>query len=245
MPIVMTASERRFRRRSLLIALFALGLAFIAWNVPALDFLMYPLRLFVTFVHEVGHGLAAILTGGRVFELQVMPNGAGLATTSGGNRAIILAAGYLFAAMFGAGLFFVANTTRYTRAVTVAVAIFIAGIALLYTAFLSTAWLVGLGMAAVLALLAWKGSRDLNQLALIFLATITGLNALVDLFGIVQYSGASMGQVRNDAAAFSAEITPLLPAWSCALCWAAIAVGLCVMAIWYGFVRHAKDEIIG
>ncbi|MEL7236944.1 MAG: M50 family metallopeptidase, partial [Chloroflexota bacterium] len=111
-----------FRRRALGMSLIALVIVFIVWNIPQLNAVLYPFRLFVTFVHESGHGLAAILSGGEFVRFEVMANGTGLATTRGGSRAAILPAGYLSAALFGAGLFFITNRVPYPRIIAVVLA---------------------------------------------------------------------------------------------------------------------------
>jgi hypothetical protein len=238
----MLPSVPSHRRRTLLLAAAAIAIALIAWNLPALDFLMYPLRLFVTLVHEAGHGLAALATGGEVRSLQVMADGSGLATTAGGARALILPAGYLGAALFGAGLFIAANLVRRVRWISGGLAALLAVLTLLYIPFLSTGFLVGLGFAAVLGLLSWKANDDLNRLVLMALAVIVGLNAVLDLTTLVNASGASLGNVRNDAAAFSAEVFPLIPGALWALCWAGIAIALLVGAAWVALVRPLRRK---
>ena len=85
--------DAQFRRRALFASLGAFALALIIWNIPQLNFLLYPIRLFVTFVHESGHGLAAIASGGSLNGFQVFANGTGVATTPGGNIVLILPAG--------------------------------------------------------------------------------------------------------------------------------------------------------
>lgn len=234
-----------FRRRALIAALIAFVVAFILWNTPALDFILYPLRLFVTFVHETGHGLAAILTGGSIARIQVFANGSGLAGTYGGARWLILPAGYLGAALFGAGLFVAANRVRHTRVIMTALGIFVGLIALVYTDLLSTGFLVGLAFAAVLLLMARRGSDDFNLVVLNLLAVICALNAVLDLVSLVRYSDIGLGEVRNDAAAFSREIAPLIPASVWALLWAAIAIALMLGAIWFGLIQpHRRQKIL-
>jgi hypothetical protein len=227
-----------FRQRSLIIALIAFALAFIAWNLPQLDFVLYPLRLFVTFVHETGHGLAALVTGGSIGRLVVFSNGSGIATTIGGSRTIILPAGYLGAALFGAALFYLANTFFFSRTLSFVLGVMVAVIALTYTEFLSTAWLVGIGFALALGLLAWKGGRNFNLLVLNLLAVLTGLNAVMDLIGLVNNSSAMFGDVRNDAAAFSAEVAPLIPVGVWAIVWAVLAVLILGAAVYYSLIRR-------
>src|SRR5919199_4444095 len=88
-----------------LLAAAALGLAF--WFVPYAWVLAYPFKLFVTFIHEGGHALAAVLTGNSVRSLSVAFDGSGLTETyvaPGGTFAgfFISSAGYLGAPAFGA-----------------------------------------------------------------------------------------------------------------------------------------------
>src|SRR6185436_16758514 len=105
--------------RRLLLAMLATVVVFILWNVPQLDFILYPFRLFVTYVHESGHGTAALLTGGRFAGFEIFSNGSGQAITAGGSRLLILPAGYLGAALFGAVLFYLVNRWNYNRTVSV------------------------------------------------------------------------------------------------------------------------------
>jgi hypothetical protein len=236
-------AHRGSQRRALLVAVLAIAAAIAAWNVPALDFLLYPIRLFVTFVHEAGHGLAAILTGGRFVNLTVLANGSGVASTIGGWRWIIIPAGYIGAALFGAGLLYLANRTHRSRAITGVLAAVIGVITLAFTGWFSTAWLVGLGMAAVLGLLAWKAREEVCLWVLNFLAVVCCLNAVVDVTTLIGSSNIALGQVRNDAAAFSAEVAPLIPPWVWAICWSGIALILLGAAIWFGILRKARSAL--
>jgi hypothetical protein len=225
-----------FRRRALIAAAIGFVFALVVWNIPQLGFILYPVRLFVTFVHEAGHGLAAVLTGGQIHGLEVFPSGAGIATTSGGLRWVILPAGYLGAALFGALLFVAANRLHHPRVIAGALAAAVGFIAVAYTGFFSTAFLVGLGMAAALGVLAWRAHDDLILIVLNWLAVVCALNAVFDLFSLIGNSDAGLGGVRNDAAAFSALYAPFIPAAVWALLWAAIALVLMAWAVWVGVV---------
>ncbi|MBK8598473.1 MAG: M50 family metallopeptidase [Holophagales bacterium] len=63
---------------------------------------VWPLRLFVVLLHEVSHGLAAVLTGGRIVSIELSPQEGGLCTSAGGWPFVISSAGYLGSALFGA-----------------------------------------------------------------------------------------------------------------------------------------------
>ncbi len=229
-----------FRQRALTIAAVAFVIVLVLWNLPQLGFILYPIRLFVTFVHESGHGLAAIVSGGHFVNFTVYSNGAGVALTTGGSPLLILPAGYLGAALFGAVLFYAVNTVPFPRTISLVLAVLVAAITLLYTQALSTAWLVGLGMALVLALLWRFADRSVNLLVLDVLAMLTGLNAVLDLVNVITHSGASMGGVRNDAAAFSAAVAPIVPPVIWAILWAVIAVLMLGAAVYFSHIRPRR-----
>ncbi|MBI1878521.1 MAG: M50 family metallopeptidase [Chloroflexi bacterium] len=83
--------------------------------VPGLGWLDYPFRLLLTMAHELGHGLAALLTGGEFVRFVIFPNGAGLAYTAGGWRWLIVPAGYVGVALFGAALIALGRSHRWSR----------------------------------------------------------------------------------------------------------------------------------
>jgi hypothetical protein len=105
-------------RRDFLLALGAFVIAFVLWQFRPFSPVVYPLRLFVTFIHELGHGTAAILTGGEFLRFEVMENGAGIAFSRGGVRPIVIMAGYVGTAIFGAVLLILANRIRRPQAVS-------------------------------------------------------------------------------------------------------------------------------
>lgn len=229
------------RRRDLMIALAAGVIVFILWNVPQLSqVVLYPFRLFVTYVHEAGHGSMALLTGGQFLGFEILPNGAGQATTAGGIRALILPAGYLGAALFGGLLFYLANTVRYSRSLSVALGVGLIGFSLLFGRFSLTAFIVGIAFGGVLILLGLRAHREVNLLVLNMLAIITGLNAVLDLIFLVGNSNIGIGSLRNDAAAFAREVAPVIPAAVWALLWAVVAVAILGAAVWLSVIRPLR-----
>ncbi|MCL4246704.1 MAG: M50 family metallopeptidase [Anaerolineae bacterium] len=234
----MLNTDTQFRKRALLASLGAFALALIIWNIPQLNFLLYPIRLFVTFVHESGHGLAAIASGGALNGFQVFANGTGVASTSGGNLVLILPAGYIGAAIFGALLFYLANSLPYPRTISVMLGVILAVITLLYTLGAPVALVVGGVSSALLILLGWRGGRGLNLIVLNFLGLMTALHAVLDLIYLVGASDSRLGEVRNDAAAFSAALAPLIPAAVWAALWALLAIAALALAVYYSVLRR-------
>jgi hypothetical protein len=228
-----------FRRNAVLIAVAAGVLVFILWNIPQLSFILYPVRLFVTFIHEVGHSLMAEFTGGRVIEFTVFGNGTGVATTQGGNRLLILPAGYLGTAFFGSLLFFITNRVPIPRKISLAIGTLIILIALFLHAT-GMALLIGLLTGVALIFLGLKAGVYANVLVLNVLAILTGLNAVLDLLYLVRVSNAALGNVQNDAAAFAA-LTPI-PTVIWAIIWALLAIFMLGSAIWYSVVRPVRQR---
>jgi hypothetical protein len=237
------------RRRALVIAAVASVVLYIMWNTPGLGLVMAPLRLFVTYVHEAGHGLGAILTGGRVIGFLVSPDGSGLATTAGGNRAVVISAGYLGAALFGSGLFYLANRfSRFDRAIAIALGIFM----IVFTVNFArpdengaiTAIALGWGFGLALIGLGWKAPRLVTLLVLDILAISTALNAVLDVWFLVNFIDASRGTISNDAVAFSRQITGgLVPATVVAGSWVLIAVLMFGASVWHGVWKPFQAEV--
>src|SRR5258708_32615258 len=99
------------RKLLLMASLVALGL----WFMPYSDYLLYPLRLFVTFIHESGHAMAALLTGGSVDSLHVSPTGSGVTRVRVSPlwAWISLSGGYVGAALLSALLLQPGRLTRW------------------------------------------------------------------------------------------------------------------------------------
>src|ERR1041385_6036897 len=111
-----TVKKPNSRLESMLLAFLAFLLVFVLWQGTFNNGLLYPFRLLVTFVHESGHGLTAMLTGGRFEGFEVLENGSGVASTAGGNEVLIKTMGYVGAALFGAALLYAANRIQQVRA---------------------------------------------------------------------------------------------------------------------------------
>ena len=83
--------------------------------VPYGRLIGYPLMLLSTLVHEMGHGMAAMLVGGRFEQFVMNPDGSGVATNllpnSRFGRALVSAGGLVGPALI-AGLGFVLGRTQ-------------------------------------------------------------------------------------------------------------------------------------
>ena len=133
---------------------------------------LYPVTLLVTFLHEFGHALGALATGGTVEGLQINPDGSGYTITRGGSQAMVLMGGYLGSAVLGNLLFWIG--VRY-RNLTHNTLLALAGLMMLaglvwFESFTSTALLVGFG--ALLGFIALKTTWDQDVLMFLGLAAV-------------------------------------------------------------------------
>ncbi len=162
------------------VALLAMvGVTAVLYAVPQLHVVAYPLILIGTLVHELGHGVAALLVGGSFESLRVYADGSGIAKVGhgGGNasQAIIAAGGLVGPAIAAAFLFPMARRVGGARWAlgAVGVTLFIALLLFVRNGF-------GIGLTAALAtvslVIAVKGPAWLAQLALIFLAVQLSLS---------------------------------------------------------------------
>ncbi len=56
-------------------------LVFLLWQLPYFGIIQYPLMLLGTWFHEMGHGLTALLVGGKFLYLEIYENGGGVAVS--------------------------------------------------------------------------------------------------------------------------------------------------------------------
>lgn len=183
----------------------AVGLLGIALSyVPFLGLLFYPVRLFVTFLHEASHGLAAIVTGGQLLQFTLAPDTSGLAYTRGGFRPLILVAGYAGSCLWGGLLLVASRRAGWEKAVLLSLGAFLLGFTVLFVRnFFGFG--VGLGLGAFFLWAGWHGHKRYLSLLLAFLAVQNSFFALEDLVSLFRISAGT--RVVTDASLMSRELT--------------------------------------
>lgn len=191
------------------------------WHIPGLGLLFYPFRLFATFVHEISHGLAAIVTGGTFHRFVVNPDLSGVAWSAGGLSWIVTSAGYIGSAAFGGMLALLA--ARRVRAGRVLFWLGV-GLGLLCLLFVRNVFGIASGLALSAALIYAAQRLPVRWVdgLLLVLAVQLMLGGLESLFGLVQLSAAS--PVLTDAA-IMARATGV-PAVLWAIAWTAVSIAI-------------------
>lgn len=242
-----TAKGNLSNRQTLsLIALAGLTTLLLA-VVPGLDYLNYPFRLLITLVHELGHGLAAILTGGDFVRFIVNMDGSGLAYTSGGWRLIVIPAGYLGAALFGGLLIMLGRSHRGASLAMGAIGLVMIIFSLRYgvpslftTDFLGglIAVLSGVVFGVIFLGVALQAKPGAVIFLLHVVAIQAGLTAFTDIVAVLGMSAPFNVGPRTDAVAM-AELT-FIPAIIWAGLWVAAALVLIGGAIWLTWLQTNK-----
>ncbi|MDX6694449.1 MAG: hypothetical protein QOF02_2052 [Blastocatellia bacterium] len=237
------ARDARPQVRTLLVAA---AITFVLWLIPFADVLTYPFRIFVTFIHEGGHALAALLTGNSVSSLSVAADGSGLTySTTGGflSALFISSAGYLGATAFGALLLVLIRRTIAARIVLVGSAALIGVLTVVFGLFkpllagsggnlmgvpftLVAGALIAVGLLAV----AKYSSPRVATFFVSFLAVQCVMTALLDLKTLFFLSSPfTLGEAHSDAANMKALTG--VPAMFWTLAWAGIAFVILSLAL--------------
>ncbi|MBK8285039.1 MAG: M50 family metallopeptidase [Ahniella sp.] len=209
------------------LSLAALALVLIAvWQVPWLGWLVYPFRLFGTFIHELSHGLAAMVTGGEFLRFRVEPDLSGVATSAGGWRWVVASAGYVGSAVFGGLLLAIHARLLGARALLIGLAVMFAVLCLLFLRNLFGV-AAALGLTAALLLAGLK----LPATARSWLVDILALQLILDGYGslFTVFLLSSSEQVRTDAHTMAAM--SWLPASAWAVIWALLSTFVLALSV--------------
>jgi hypothetical protein len=205
-------------------AAVSLTIAFTPW-APVL---LYPFRLFTTWVHECGHALMTLLVGGHVTSIAIQPDSSGVthSLVPAGRiaRGLVASAGYLGAAIVGCLLIAATRLERRAHGILIGLGAFM----LLTLVF----WMRNLFGAVIV--LAWGltlvalGRHRLTQVArflLGLLAIQVALNSVYDIRVLFLIDGGP-----SDAATMAQLF--LAPAWLWAGLWMAASVAMLAVTLW-------------
>lgn len=220
--------------------LAAAAISVIIWFIPYAEILTYPFRIFVTFIHEGGHAIAALLTGNSVESLSVAMNASGETyTTEGGlfSQVLVSSAGYVGSMAYGALLLVLIRKAVAARLVLLGSAALIFVLTLIYGVFKPLySWgtlsgipftlFAGIALTVGLVVLARFASARVAAFFVSFLAVQCVLNALLDLKTVLFLSSPFEKTVPTDAANM-ATITGIP-----ALFWALIWILLAFVILW-------------
>ncbi len=233
----MRVSLSRDARPQAMTLLAATAISVVLWFIPYAEVLVYPFRIFVTFIHEGGHALAALVTGNSVQSLSVATNASGeVYSTTGGlfSQVLVSSAGYVGTMAFGGLLLVLIRKSVAARLVLLGSGIFIFALTLIYGLFkplFNGHWsgipftlFAGVAITAGLILIARFASAKVATFFLSFLAVQCVLNALTDLKTVFFLSSPFAPSVHTDAVNMS--MATGLPSMFWVIIWIVMALGI-------------------
>lgn len=202
------------------------------WQLPVGGYILYPFTILATWFHEMAHGLTALLLGGQFQQLQIFPNGSGLAIHSGvrflgpvGN-ALVAFGGPMGPPIAGAMFILASQRWRSAR-----MALLFLGALLVLSALIWVRSLFGLVviplMGLVVLAIALYAPRWVQGFAILFL----GIQACISTFHQLDYLFTNQvviaGQpMLSDSGAIAQVL--LLPYWF----WGGLMAVLSALLLW-------------
>ena len=239
----------------LLLLLLATVITLVLWFLPYADYLVYPIRLFVTFVHESSHALIAVLTGGSVQSLTIAADGSGVVYSAPSGMIgglLTSSAGYLGTMAFGVLLLFLIRRSFSPNKILAALGIFVGVMTVVFTiispAFhflsLNTTFssilftiLAGTLLTAGLVALGIFAKGRVASFAVAFLAVQCLLNAALDLVNVFFINAPLIGSdIQTDAGNMSTATG--IPG----VVWVVIWMGLSLLMISLGLRLYAVKQ---
>lgn len=179
--------------------------------------ILFPLRIFVVFLHELSHGLAAIATGGGIDHIELSVQEGGVCYTYGGFQFVILNAGYLGSLFWGAMLLIVSSRTRWDRSIVGFLGALTLIVTLVYIRSIF-GFVYGLAVGSLFILAAWKLPEGFSDGLVKTIGVISCLYAVWDIASDVIFRSVP----ASDASAL-ARLT-FIPAIVWGIVWIAISI---------------------
>ncbi len=208
----------------------AVILTVVSYQIPYGVYVVYPMMLLSTYAHEMGHGVAALLTGGSFRSFVMYADGSGAALTATGSglaRAFTAAGGLVGPAILGALMFVSAAKPRIARVVLGAFGALVA-LSLVLVVRNLFGWIFLSLVAAACLVVMRKASPLVAQSVLAFLAA--QMSASVFMRSDYLFTDTALtanGAMPSDVAQIADVL--LLPYWVwgavCALFSVAVLVG--------------------
>lgn len=208
------------KREGIVVPIVAGIVALLLWRTPV----VFPLKVFVVLLHEISHGVAAVLTGGAVERIELTSNEGGLCVTRGGWRFVILSAGYVGSLGWGALLLLLATRSRSDRLILGGVGGVTGVLTVLYIRTLF-GFVYGLVASVAMVLAAWKLAPRFSDLALRCIGTVSCLYVVEDIA-----ADLILRSVPGSDAHALGQITGIPgPVWG--VVWMALALGVIVATL--------------
>lgn len=226
--------------------LHAIAAMVVLMNFQKLGHILYPFQIFSTWIHELSHGMAAILVGGGIDKILIYPDTSGLAWTytdgSDWARGVVASAGYTGTAVLGMIMLLFRRTYRGPTYGTIGLAVAMILSCALYVRNQFALVFLPI-MAVVMILCAWKLKAKHLTYLYSFLSAACSFNAvdnISELYGPVGYVNGQ--EATSDAHAVAERWGGSYVAW--ATWWLVFALICSAVGLLFAFDgnTYKKDQ---
>ena len=217
----------------------ALLASLVLWNLPFGGVILYPFKLLATWLHELSHGLAMMLTGTGFDHVLIYRDTSGLAhaQSSAGAfaSALIAAAGYMGTPLWGALLLVATPTARAARRALVAIAVLLGASALFAVGNEFGQWAIG-GIGVAFALAALLVPARARLFVVHFVAAQACVDAVLDIRVLLRPLQVVDGQIAGASDATNMALATFgtrddWAVWSWAIAWLVWALVVLFVAL--------------
>jgi hypothetical protein len=242
-------------RRELRTVALALLVSLLLWNLPFGGVVLFPFKLFATWLHELSHGVAMLVTGAGLDHVLIYRDTSGLAYANSSvdaiGSAIIAAAGYMGTPLWGALLLVVTRDARDARRALLVLAGLLVTTAL--TVVAPTAqegefgrWAI-VGMGAAIAVCGVALPPRARLLVAHFIAAQACVNAVLDIRVLFRPSQVVGGVVvgasdAHNMATMTFGTTATWAVWTWAIIWLVWSLAVLFVALRLPRQRAAVTE---
>jgi hypothetical protein len=214
----------------------AVAISLLVSLTPWAQFLLYPFKLFTTWVHESGHAVMTVLVGGRVTSMTIDPDTSGLTQSvvpvGRIGRGLVASSGYLGAAVVGSLLIASIRVQKWAHVILLSVAALMLLTLVFWVRNLFGAAIV-LAWSLTLITLARKGVARALRFFLSLLAIQVALNAVYDIRTLFL-----IDRRQSDAETMARLF--LLPSWVWATAWMLLSIAILGATIWMTRKRRRR-----
>ncbi len=235
----MMSGKQALYRNNIFILIIMFVAAVLLWNTV----LLYPVKLFVVALHELSHGVAAVLMGGRIENIQISPQIGGYCQysfpASAGvlKKTFVASAGYLGSMLWGAVILMLASISRMDRRITFSI-----GVMMLILTYwvVKTGELFGILFCLIFGLFLLISAKILpdrfHDLFLKFLGLASCLYVIIDIKDdLIVYQACG-----NDAHAIAQLLGIPQMAIIIGIAWIFLALVILFLALRFAF-RHQEE----
>lgn len=206
----------------------AVAVSLVVSLTPWAGILLYPFKLFTTWIHECGHAVMTVLVGGRVTSITIEPDTSGLTQSlvpvGRVARGLVASSGYLGAAAVGCLLMAATRVEKRAHVILLGLGLFMLVTLVLWmrNAF---GVVVVLAWAGTLILLARRGVTNAARFLLSLLAIQVALQSVYDIRVLFLIE-------RGASDADTMARLFFLPSWVWATAWMLTSVAMLGATLW-------------